>query len=79
MRTEAGSSQHAAVLCSPLLAFVIELTNRMMSLEWRKRQAAASQLRAVINYVAQEGGKKGGVPDLEYFVVAIKDNGFLSV
>jgi hypothetical protein len=52
----------------------------MMNLEWRKRQAAASQLRALVNFIAQENAKKGTkIPDLEYFIVTIKENGFLSV
>lgn len=49
-------------------------------MDWRKRQAAASQLRALITYAAKEAALKGAkIPDLEYFVVTIKDNGFMAL
>lgn len=80
-KTDSGlAMQSTALLCSPLLALMIHLTEQLVNLDWRKRQAAASQLRALISQTCEDAAKRSArCPDLEYYTVATKDNGYMAV
>jgi len=79
-KTEDGSVHPTALLCSPLLSFIIHLTENIVHLDWRKRQAAASQLRALICYACTEASKNSvKLADLEYYSISTKDNGFMTI